>query len=352
MQRIIVPRTDLTSPSLQRSDSRPLESGEVRLRVERFGFSANNITYAVFGDALGYWAYFPVDDDTGCIPVWGFSEVVESRSDRVHDGERLFGYLPMADEHIFCPGDVSDLAVTDGSPHRVALHPWYSRFYRCAGDPLWESEHEDLQVVMWALFMTGCALADDLADTARAVVVSSASSKTALSLAWTLRHDPRDIAVIGVTSAANADFLEAAGVYDRVTTYDDLDLSGVGGSVAFVDAAGSPAVAQRVHAGLADRLTDSIILGATHQGAGEATGALVGPPRRFFFIPDVAERRADERGLDAYHQEFSERWRQFVPWIEQRLIVHAAHGEDAVFGAYHAALNGTLGPETAMVLAW
>ena len=126
----------------------------------------------------------------------------------------------------------------------------------------------------------------------------------------------------------------------------------MGGSVAFVDAAGSPAVAERVHAGLADRLTDSIILGATHQGAGQAGGALVGPPRRFFFIPDVAEQRADELGLDTYHREFSDRWRQFVPWIEQRLIVHAAHGEDAVLGAYRAALTGTLGPETATVLAW
>lgn len=352
MQRIIVPRTDLTSPSLQRSDSRPLESGEVRLRVERFGLSANNITYAMYGDALGYWAYFPVSDDTGCIPVWGFAEVVESRSDHVHDGERLFGYLPMADEHICRPADVSALALTDGSPHRVALHPWYNRLYRCTGDPLWEPEHEDLQVIMWALFMTGWALADELADTARAVVVSSASSKTALSLAWTLRNDPRDIAVIGVTSAGNADFLEAAGVYDRVTTYDDLDLSGVGDSVAFVDAAGSPAVAERVHAGLADRLTDSILLGATHRGAGEAGGDLVGPPRRFFFIPDVAERRADEIGLDSYHQEFSERWRQFVPWIEQLLIVREAQGADAVLDTYRTILTGTPGPETATVLEW
>jgi len=29
--------------------------GTVQFRVERFGLTANNLTYAVFGDSYGYW---------------------------------------------------------------------------------------------------------------------------------------------------------------------------------------------------------------------------------------------------------------------------------------------------------
>ena len=32
-----------------------LRPGEVLLRVDKFGFSANNITYAMLGEVMGYW---------------------------------------------------------------------------------------------------------------------------------------------------------------------------------------------------------------------------------------------------------------------------------------------------------
>ena len=45
----------------------PLASGQVRLRVEHFALTANNITYAAFGAAMNYWQFFPTDDDGwGC----------------------------------------------------------------------------------------------------------------------------------------------------------------------------------------------------------------------------------------------------------------------------------------------
>ena len=36
-----------------------LESGRVLLRVDAFAFTANNVTYAVAGDMLSYWSFFP-----------------------------------------------------------------------------------------------------------------------------------------------------------------------------------------------------------------------------------------------------------------------------------------------------
>ena len=36
-----------------------LQPGQIRLTVERFALTTNNITYAVAGDMLDYWGFFP-----------------------------------------------------------------------------------------------------------------------------------------------------------------------------------------------------------------------------------------------------------------------------------------------------
>ena len=99
-------------------EPRTLSDGEVRLRVDSFGLTANNVTYAAAGDMIGYWTFFPApatDDgiEWGRTPVWGFADVVESRHMGVAEGERLYGYLPMSTELIIEPGRVNDHVVTD-----------------------------------------------------------------------------------------------------------------------------------------------------------------------------------------------------------------------------------------------
>jgi hypothetical protein len=36
-----------------------LANGKIRVKIERFAFTANNVTYAVTGDRIGYWQFFP-----------------------------------------------------------------------------------------------------------------------------------------------------------------------------------------------------------------------------------------------------------------------------------------------------
>ena len=96
----LVDRSDYRNTTLADAAPAPLADGEARLRVDAFGFTANNVTYAAAGDMIGYWNFFPApdtDDDVnwGRVPVWGFADVVESLSDYVVDGDRLFGYFPM-----------------------------------------------------------------------------------------------------------------------------------------------------------------------------------------------------------------------------------------------------------------
>ena len=68
-----------------------LAAGEVLARIERFALTANNVSYALTGDMIGYWKFFPVEEPWGVVPVWGFAEVVQSRCDAVPVGERVWG---------------------------------------------------------------------------------------------------------------------------------------------------------------------------------------------------------------------------------------------------------------------
>src|SRR5215216_7339044 len=78
----LVRRDDLRQTSLAAAPDAceiDLRPGEILLAIDRFGFSANNVTYAALGEAMHYWDFFPAPDGWGRIPVWGFAERSEER---------------------------------------------------------------------------------------------------------------------------------------------------------------------------------------------------------------------------------------------------------------------------------
>jgi hypothetical protein len=42
-----------------------LATGRPGFRVEKFALTANNITYAAFGEAMNYWGFYPAEDRLG-----------------------------------------------------------------------------------------------------------------------------------------------------------------------------------------------------------------------------------------------------------------------------------------------
>ena len=88
-----VRKDQLSTTRLHTIADQPLAAGQVRVRIDHFALTANNITYAAFGDAMGYWQFFPTaEEGWGNIPVWGFASVVQSLHPGVAVGERLYGY--------------------------------------------------------------------------------------------------------------------------------------------------------------------------------------------------------------------------------------------------------------------
>ena len=198
-QRLFIARAELSrthlGPDPDAPAQRPLAPGQVRLAVEAFSLTANNITYAAFGEAMKYWQFFPAGDAAlGCLPVWGFATVSESRAEGVAEGRRVWGYYPAGTHLVVAPSKVSTSGFVDGSEHRRELAAVYNQYVFCDADPGWRPELEGLQAVLRPLFMTAFLLDDFLADNdsfgAGQVLLSSASSKTAQGTAYCLAQRP------------------------------------------------------------------------------------------------------------------------------------------------------------------
>ena len=141
-----------------------LASGQVLFRIDRFAFTANNISYALTGDLLGYWRFFPAPDGWGRLPTMGFGDVVRSAHPGVGEGTRCFGFFPMSRYLVIEPHHASPAQIVDGAPHRQGLAPVYNQYSPVEHDPLHEPEHEDALMLLRGLFMTSFLADDFLAD--------------------------------------------------------------------------------------------------------------------------------------------------------------------------------------------
>jgi hypothetical protein len=331
-----------------------LQQGQVLLRIEKFGLTANNITYAVLGDAMSYWDFFPAERGWGRLPVWGFGEVAASGNQGVEPGDRYFGYFP-ASSHLVVEADVNAAGFVDAAEHRQSLPSAYNQYARTTSDPAYDAEHENEQMIMRPLFFTSFLLADFLADNelfgAETAVLSSASSKTAYGLAFLLSIASPRPKVIGLTSAGNVDFTEGLGVYDQVVTYDEVDSIARDGKVVYADMAGNVPVRAAVHRHFGEDLVHSAMVGATHWEAERPEADLPGPDPAFFFAPTQLRKRAKDWGPAGVQERFGEAWKRFVEPLAEWMDVTEASGPEAVERVYLELLEGRADPRQGSVLS-
>ena len=318
-------------------DVRPshLEDGQTRFSVERFGLTANNVTYALLGDRLRYWSFFPsAEEGWGRVPAWGFSTAVESRCADVRPGTRIFGYLPMGGELVLTPQPAGDRGLDDRSPHRAELPAVYNRYRR--GEA---SARDDAMMVLQPLFMTSVLLARSLEGASR-VILSSASSKTALGTAYLLAH--RGAEVIGIT--ASVGFVRSLELYANVVRYDAVEELERRPPAIFVDFAGDSEVRAAVHRHLGGELRASVLVGGTHMDAAvTAAEPLPGPEPTFFFAPDHVRGGIDRQARAAFDE--------LVEWSAGWLELERRDGAEAILATWADAIGGRLSPRIALSLA-
>lgn len=359
LAQVHVRKQALSEATLARPEQGELAEGAVRLEVESFSVTANNITYAVVGDGFGYWNFFPPttdEDGLGIVPMWGHAKVVESNHPDIAVGERVYGYLPMATHLDVKPGNVSAGTFMDATDYRQPMSPIYNSYSRLASDPEHDASREAERMIFGPLFKTGFLIEYFMRSEewfgASEVVITSASSKTAMGLASVAKSNSPNIKRIGLTSAGNVEFVEGTGLYDKVATYDEIGNLPLNACVT-VDFAGNAEVLGKLHDHFGKVLKYSCLVGATHIEARSTFGGerdLAGPEPVLFFAPDHAVAFFKEHGPEEGGKQMAGAWHSFLGSVEGAVEIERKQGLEAARSTYLEMIGGKVDPSKGIVI--
>lgn len=337
-------QTDKTALERTRIVTHPLTSlkaGEALLKIDHLAVTANNITYAAFGDVphLRYWSFFPTAEaGWGHMPAWGFANVVTSTVAGLDVGERFYGYWPIASHLVVQPVRVSERGFYDGTSHRLELTSAYNHYQRIRTDTAYRVEDENYQMLLRPLFITSFMLADFLADNrwfgAKEVVFSSASSKTAYGTVFCLQTLP-DITTVALTSRSNQSFVEGLGCYHRSVNYDGVESLDAKIPTLYVDFSGDSSLRQRVHQHFGASLVHDCYAGSaqTHDHISKSEAALPGPKPQPYFAPYQIKKRNADWGPAEVTRKFNEAQLAFIRRVSDANRGWMQVKEHAGFGA-------------------
>ncbi|MFN8018905.1 MAG: DUF2855 family protein [Acidimicrobiales bacterium] len=366
---LVVDRGDISTAEVRTEALGPLADGHVRLQIDRLALTANTVTYAQFGDMLGYWGFYPVELPWGAVPAIGWATVVASQVPGVEVGLHVYGWWPMA-----TTVDIEAAPVAGGfrdvGAHRADHAPTYRTYLSGASvgrgggaDPEAEEDAEDRHALLRGLAATGALIASYLGQPRFAgveqVLVLSASSKTAIGYASAARRarvEGDGPLLVGITSEANRPFVEGLGLYDEVRTYGSLaDGADAAEGVAerptaIVDMAGAADAIVALHAQLGDQIVHSMVVGKSHHDDpfAEVVG---GPTPELFFAPAEIERLAAELGADRLQAELADAAAAMVEASRTWLRIEHRHGPDQALAAWADALAGRVPPDVGVIFA-
>lgn len=357
MTEFQVRRKNLAEHRLVARNVPALAAGEILLRVDRFAFTSNNITYGVAGDMLGYWQFFPAAHDTtgewGILPVWGFAEVVESGCDGIAAGERLFGYFPPAEQLKMQPARIGNSSFTEGAEHRAELPPAYNRYRRMSNDPAYDRRMDELQALLFPLYITSFCLWDSLQDEqwhgAEQVVVLSASSKTSIGLAYALSADEQSPELVGLTSKRNVETVDNIELYDRVISYDDWQSLRKVPTV-IVDMSGNSGVLAQLHGLLGDNMRKTLNVGITHWTQPRIQQGIIAERSEMFFAPGHMQQRYKDWGADGFERRSGEFLQASIADSLSWLQINRLQGLEGLAAVYRDVCDGTVAADEGLIV--
>ncbi|KAJ3216463.1 hypothetical protein HDU67_009418 [Dinochytrium kinnereticum] len=354
-QELIIPFANLKHAKVEIAPLSPLEDGFIRLRIDRFSVTANNITYVALGKGYQYKDFFPTihPDDTMKMPVWGLATVVESRHPNVLPGELLYGYYPAAAFYDMQPGDgVSQNVIRVKRDNLPADRAIYNEYIRCARDPLYHPKTTDAMIVFRPLWGTSFFLSDYLTCNnffeADSVIITSASSKTSFCLAQLLSKLTAGSGkeIVGLTSPRNKEFCSRLGVYTRVVLYSDAgSLLENGRKAVIADMAGDAKVLNTIAGKRTSQLKAIITVGLSHfDPEGKDALPKLSPDlqaiTKLFFAPGWVQTRMKELGSVELGRRMGEAWELLMGQVYKWMKFPVFEGPEAALRVYLDSLNG------------
>jgi len=325
-----------------------LASGEVLLTLERAALTSNNVSYALSGDMLDYWGFFPTEPAWGRLPVMGFGIVTNSAHPEVAVGGRYFGFFPLADYHVVTARPNAG-GFSDAAPWREKHAAAYRNFDLAQPTP-----HDDALLIFRGLFITSFLLEDFLREHnhfgAEQVVILSASSKTAIALAHCLRASSK-VKVVGLTSTRNTAFTDELAEYHQVLSYDQIAALDVRPTVV-VDMSGNMQMLAQVYAALGANVMHCASVGATHWDAPRHGVTVPDPQPQFFFAPSQLSKRGRELGREVLNQRIAESLEVFVASTDAWLRIRRSVDSAAIGELYAALLRGDTQPNEGNIISF
>jgi hypothetical protein len=354
MKQFEVRKNDLSAFRVTEQATPGVEDGEILAEVERFAFTANNISYAVVGEKLGYWNFFPVEEDWGVIPVWGFAKVIESKHPGINEGERLYGYWPMGTHVVMRPGRLRNDQLREMSAHRAELAAVYNTYARISGEVHYDPSMDDERMLLMPLYATSYCLYDFLVANeffgATQVLVPSASSKTAIGLAYALQDDPHSPTCVGMTSASNLERVAGLGLYDSVMGYADLLAIDSEQPTVIVDMSGNGGMLSDLHRHLGVNMRFTSNVGLTHYDAGQMGPDFIRERSSTFFAPEHIRKRAQERGRGAFQKRAYAFWHSVAIRSRDWLNIEHRYGVDYIQDVFECVRDGEVSPDTGFIV--
>lgn len=351
-------RKDLRQSRWKQTSSKILQEGDIEIAIDKFGFTANNITYANLGDSFGYWNFFPAEerpDIWGIIPTWGFGTVIESVNSGIQKGERFYGYFPTASHLILKPGKVRPTGFSDIVEHRVKLPTAYNFYYNLSKDDFYSKESEDYQAIFRPLFTTSFLLDEYLIDNnlfgAKDVLITSASSKTAIALAFLMkeRREKENLSfkIHALTSVRNLDWVQSLGYYDTVCLYDQIS-SLEKSDICVVDFSGNEKVQRETKDYFGSFHKHLCLVGIVHwedQAENPDTSGGV-----LFFAPTQIKKKSKEWGLANFQEKLLNSFQKFFisskPWLK----INQSEMKSSIENVYLETLEGKISAEMGPIL--
>ncbi|KAF9528364.1 hypothetical protein CPB83DRAFT_813960 [Crepidotus variabilis] len=383
-----------------------IPTNHVLLRMDKFGFSANNITYQALGEHA-HFRYFdfhqaPESANPQCsakthgvTPVWGFGTVINSTHPKIKNGERVYGYLAPTRYLLLPvgPADVNKFAFYVPRLHLPADRRPYNQILRCESDPQYTPNPvvEDLTMLYRPLFWTSYWCEDWLHTSgyrgdASAIVISSASAKTAFCLAYLInkRLERGEIKsgtkIIGLTSRRNLAFVKRLRFYHEVLDYDNFTSSPTFQAPRnqrwiYVDVAGNDELNARINSYFASPYTHHLAacvqLGLTNmlptskgvssrdwskntfEIAGSADKSEVTssfwPKMEQFFMPEWLDVRKLQIPIYDIFQRQNQAWEELMVDCKDWVELTRVNGSENVKNAYLKLVKEGLGPDKGFI---
>ncbi|MCP4841755.1 MAG: DUF2855 family protein [Halieaceae bacterium] len=383
-------RKHLAETVVLRDELPPLQGGDIRMRVDRVGLSANNLFYAQMGDApfLKFFSVYPLAEEhkeLANVPAWGIATVIESANRDFTVGERFRGFLHMTNVVQMKARRTPEGFEAFGGA-RDKINQAYNAFLTVdpSGEAPVSGSGERAELAMTAAPGAGSGfILYELLKMhnfygGNSIVLTSGSSKLSLATALLLREERRKGSLrqlIAYTASRHAAFVQSTGLYDRVITYDDDIPADPSLRHVLIDVAGDAKIYKRGKS----KFVKAFAVGGTHSDAESSVfGAfgpggffkmfidMVGPQRlkqwaahrlsprlEMFFAPTVIADLLNKWGREEMDRKSDAALASFVDsaldegWIK----VNRVDSPEAAQNAYRRIVEGGVPPSEAVILA-